>query len=295
MSKNHNNGPSGTNQIDEVFQALPPLGSADYIEHILNADKRDLPPEVLARALRQLPPTSRAFDVTLARLFKRSGKTWEYFRPVAAKARRMAVGMHDYKDVLQDAFCRILQTLPTKRGEFSETAWHAFCRQEAIDAWRKRFGRREEHLPKEDAVGAGDIDGEAASDEAPEYVFELDVLPSWHVKICDGNHERIEQTARMVVDKMPDGFVRDVATRAWFDDKRPKISGTAKGDAMPLTELFPGKSRHQIQRALRHADAQLAAALLAHGEIDWSREERAFLEERIQGVPSGAIGTEEER
>ena len=55
----------------------------------------------------------------------------------------------------------------------------------------------------------------------------------------------------------------------------------AKGDALPLTELFPDKSRHQIQRALRQADSQLAAALLADEEIDWSRDELAFLEERI--------------
>jgi DNA-directed RNA polymerase specialized sigma24 family protein len=267
--------------VEEAFQALPPLGSDAYIEHISRATKRELPPEVLARALRQLPPTSPAYEATLARLFRRTGKSLEYFRPLAAKARRMAVGMHDYEDVLQDAFRRILQTLPTKRGEFSETAWHAFCRLEAIDAWRERFGRREERLPKEHAVGAGELDGVAESDEVPEDAFEIEVLPPWHVKICDGNHERIEQTARMVIETMPDGFVRDVANRAWFEDSRPKISGTAKQGAVPLTDVFPGKSRHQIQRALRHADSQLAAALLEHEGVDWRREERAFLEERV--------------
>ena len=280
--------------VEEVFQALPPLGSDAYIDHISRATKRELPPEVLARALRQLPPTSPAYEATLARLFRRTGKSWEYFRPLAAKARRMAVGMHDYEDVLQDAFRRILQTLPTRRGGFSETAWHAFCRQEAIDAWRERFGRREERLPKEEAVGAGDpVDGEAQSDEAPEDVFELEVLPPWHVKICDENHERIEQTARMVIDKMPDGFVREVATRAWFENMRPKISGTAKPGTVRLTDLFPDKSRHQIQRALRHADSQLAAALLAHEEIDWNKEEKAFLQERRDGVQSSAVRKEE--
>jgi DNA-directed RNA polymerase specialized sigma24 family protein len=301
MSKNSSksNKMAGGNDkrtIDEIFQALPPLGSDDYVAHISSADKRELPPEVLARALRQLPPTSPAFEATLTRLLRRTGKTWEYFRPLMAKARRMAVGTHDYEDVLQDALGRICQILPTNRGELSETAWHAFCRREADDAWRERFGRRGERLPKEDAVGAGEVDGEAdneeQADDSPEKVLECEVLPSWHVKLVDGNNERIEQTARMIVDNMPDGFVRDVAERAWFEDMRPKISGTAKGDAVPLTDVFPGKSRHQIQRALRQADAQLAAALLGNEEVDWSKEEQGFLE-RIQGVPSSAIRKEE--
>src|SRR5688500_8638638 len=108
MSKNNSlenetNNAGDKSSIDDVFQALPPLGSNDYINHISNADMRELPPEVLARALRQLPPTSPASDATLARLFRRTGKTWDYFRPLAAKARRMAVGTHDYEDVLHDA------------------------------------------------------------------------------------------------------------------------------------------------------------------------------------------------
>lgn len=279
--------------IDEIFQALPPLGSDDYINHISNANTRELPPEVLARALRQLPPTSPGYEATFARLFRRTGETWEYFRPLTAKARRMAVGTHDYEDVLQDAFRRIFQTLPTNRGDLSETAWHAFCHREAIDAWRERFGRRKERLPKEDAVGAGEIEGEADSAEAPEDVFEREVLPPWHVTISGGNKERIEQIARVVLATMPDGFVREVATRAWFQDMRPKISGTAKPGAVPLTDLFPDKSRHQIQRALRQADSQLAAALLADEEIDWNSEEKGFLKEQRDGVRSSAVGKAE--
>ena len=285
-TKNHERASTGDKPtIDEVFQSLPPLGSDDYINHISKADTLELPPEVLARALRQLPPTSAAHDATLARLFRRTDKTWEYFRPLVKKARRMAAGAHDYEDVLQDAFRRILETLPTKRGESSETNWHTFCRQEAIDAWRQRFGRRGERLPKEDAVGAGEpLTGEAQSDESPEEVFEVDTLPPWHVKSSPEDQERIEQTARMIIEKMPDGFVRDVANQAWFENERPKISGLPKPDAVPLTEVFRDKSRHQIQRALRQADSQLAAALLADEEIDWSREERAFLEERTARV-----------
>ena len=37
--------------VEQVFRALPPLGSPQYIEHISSATARELPPEVLARAL----------------------------------------------------------------------------------------------------------------------------------------------------------------------------------------------------------------------------------------------------
>lgn len=299
MSKNSskNNKIAGSNderRIDEIFQALPPLGSDDYVAHISGANRRALPPEVLVRALRQLPPKSPAYTATLLRLLRQSGDTWDYFRPLMAEARRRAVGSHDYKDVLQDALGKILEVLPTKKGAFAEKAWHAFCRQQAIDAWRERFGRRGERLPKEDAVGAGEADDEEESVESPESVFEVEVLPPWHVELGNGNTERIEQTARVVVETIPDEFVREVANRAWFENMRPKISGKAKGDSVPLTELFPGKTRYQIQRALRQADAQLAAALLSHEEIDWSGEEQAFLNERIP-LSSSAIRKEESR
>ena len=88
--------------VEQVFRALPPLGSAQYIEHISSATARELPPEVLARALRQLPTNSAGFDATWARLTRRQGKRWEYFLPVMAQARRMAVGVHDHDDVRAD-------------------------------------------------------------------------------------------------------------------------------------------------------------------------------------------------
>jgi DNA-directed RNA polymerase specialized sigma24 family protein len=279
---------------EEVFQALPPLGSDAYIEHISKATTRELPPEVLARALRQLPPKSCGYEATLERLLRRKGKGWDYFGPLVAQARRMVVGTHDHDDVLQDAFTRILQVLPTTRGELSERAWRAFCRREANDAWRARFGRRKERLPKEQAIEAGEsVDN--GEDESSEDIFDVANLPPWHVKICEGDSQKIEQMALKVLEEIPDDFVREVASRAWFQNKRPKISGATKADAAPLTTLFPGKSRHQIQRALRHADSQLAAALLANEEIDCTKDAQAFLELRRDGVQTSAVRREEKR
>ncbi len=187
-----------------------------------------------------------------------------------------------------------MQVLPRKRGEFSERSWNAFCRREATDAWRERFGRRGERVPKEQAVENGES-GENENDESSETIFDVQNLPPWHAKIGDGNIERIEQIARKVIEDIPDDFVRDVASRAWFENMRPKISGAAKPGAVPLTDLFPGKSRHQIQRALRHADSQLAAALLANDEIKWPKGAQAFLEQQRDGIESKVVRREEKR
>lgn len=271
--------------VEQVFRALPPLGSPQYIEHISSATARELPPEVLARALRQLPTNSAGFDATWARLTRRQGKRWEYFLPVTAQARRMAVGVHDHEDVMQDAFRRILETLPTERGDLAERAWHSFCRREATEAWRDRFGRRGERVPREDAVEIGQLTEAEGGEKPSEEVFDIEDLPPWHVVIHNDNSERIERMARKVVKAIPDEFVREVASRAWFSDVPVKLSGTPKPETLILTEVFTGKSRHQIQRALRQAKTQLAAALLAEEDVEWSSEIQALLEFEKGGAP----------
>ena len=270
--------------VEQVFRALPPLGSPQYIERISSATARELPPEVLARALRQLPTKSAGFDATWARLTRRQGKRWEYFLPVMAQARRMAVGVHDRDDVMQDAFRRILKTLPTERGELAERAWHSFCRRETTEAWRDRFGRRGERVPKEEAVESGQLT-ETEGGEKPEEVFDIEDLPPWHVVIRNDNSERIERMARQVVEAIPDEFVREVASRAWFSDVPVKLSGTPNPGTLTLTEIFTGKTRHQIHRALRQAKTQLAAALLSDKDVEWSSEIQALLEFEKGGAP----------
>jgi DNA-directed RNA polymerase specialized sigma24 family protein len=167
-----------------------------------------------------------------------------------AQARRMAVGVHDRDDVMHDAFRRILETLPTERGELAERAWHSFCRREATEAWRDRFGRRGERVPREEAVESGQLTETEGSEKPSEEVLDIEDLPPWHVVIRNDNSERIEWMARQVVEAIPDEFVREVASRAWFSDVPAKVSGTSKPGTLTLTEIFTGKTRHQIQRAL---------------------------------------------
>ena len=58
---------------------------------------------------------------------------------------------------------------------------------------------------------------------------------------------------------------------------------------MSLTSLFPQKSRFQIMRALRHAKAQLTAALLEDHDLDLGPDLNALLL-RLRGRTTGASG-----
>ncbi|SRR5712692_7320975 len=79
----------GPQPHEAIFQALPPLGSDEYLAHIRSAPFPDLPPEVLARAFRQLPPQSEASKATLERLLlRRSDGSWDYVGPLVRYARR---------------------------------------------------------------------------------------------------------------------------------------------------------------------------------------------------------------
>jgi DNA-directed RNA polymerase specialized sigma24 family protein len=261
--------------LEGAFQALPPLDSSEYLEYIRGADKVDLPPEVLVRAFRQLPPESKASKATLQRLFQRRNNQWDYFVPLVAFARRQSkkAKRGEYEDLLQDALRQIVQSLPTARGQFAERSWHAYCRRELSEAWRQRYGRRGERFPPEEPLTVSD------PNEGTDVMSLLSAPPPWHGTVQDTCVPRIEEIARRVLGEIEDEFVRAVAQEAWFKKERPNISGRSKpGEDPPLTTIFPGNDRFKITRALRHADSQLAAALLAETGLVWSRDIRALLE-----------------
>jgi hypothetical protein len=263
--------------IDAAFQAFPPLGSPDYLVHIESATTADIPPEALVRAFRQLPPDSDAARATLERLFRKRGTRWDYLGPLVGYARRRSEGgeLGAYKDLLQDALARILQVLPTPRGEYAEHSWHSYCRRELSEAWRERYGRRGERIPKERLVDCGE-------GAAPQDLLEIasEIAP-WLPTVEANQVALIEQIARDVVAQIDDEFIRAVAYASWFANERPLVSGvreTAEGEP-PLTTRFKNKSRHQITRALRRADVQLLAALLAAEDLVFTPGITALLEE----------------
>jgi hypothetical protein len=181
----------------------------------------------------------------------------------------------DDGDLLQDGLTRILQVLHGERGKLAERSWHAFCRRELIDARRERYGRRGERFPKEEPV-------EASGDDSIDPFESCLEAPPWHASVEPSDVEKIERVAEQVIGTIPNEFIRQVARETWFKNQRPKVSGNGRTERKPLTSLFPGKSRDQINRALRQADAQLAAALLTDRTITLSAETEAWL--RKQGA-----------
>jgi len=278
---------------ERVFRMLPALGSDAYLAHIQSAAASDLPPEVLARAFRQLPLDHPASRPTLDRLLQRRvNGGWDYLGPLVAQARRQSrISKHDdHEDVMQDALRRIAQTLRRERGNLAERAWHAYCRRESIDAWRQRYGRRGERLPRERQVEL------KPEDEETDPLSLVCEPPAWHGNADPQQVLKIEETIRTVISQIPDAFVRDLASAAWLAGKRPKVSRTiaTPREELALTDVFPQKSRYQIIRALRHADAQLAAALLAQPGLRLNRDANRCLEKIKADGKSRARGSKEQ-
>lgn len=278
--------------IDDLFQRLPPLDSEEYVEFVATAPRAKLPPEVLSRAFRQLPPDSYAARATIDRLLRRTGTTWEYLQPLFRFSRQRAREMLDancgaaadiHQDLMQDAVLRIIRVLPTARGAYAEVAWNAFSLTQFKDAWRERYGRRAEKLDSRGYLGKADDDSD--DDEDP-----FDAISNeeslWPAIAADDQSARIERIAERVASAMDDPFASAVARATWFSEERPKTSGSAKGDQpTTLQERFADKSRDQINRALRKADRLLAAELLEDHNLTWSDDLRAMLEKQRKRGP----------
>jgi hypothetical protein len=195
---------------------------------------------------------------------------------IGAKAQQSRNRADQEQDLLQDAIARICGVLPTARGELAERAWLVFCRNAFEDAWRERYGRRGENLRwiREEA----DCSAEGEKDDSL-YRLSNDESP-WRVIWEHEQSERIEAIVASVASSLQDDpFVQEVARAAWGSGQRPKTSGAEVVDRdPPLAGRFPGKSRHQINRALRYVDSRLAAALLAEPCLKWSDDNVAFLQ-----------------
>jgi len=284
----------GPQPHEAIFQALPPLGSDEYLAHIRSAPFSDLPPEVLARAFRQLPPQSESSKATLERLLlRRSDGSWDYVGPLVRYARRRSqIAKRDsYEDLFQDGLRRILVTLPSGRGEFAERSWNAFCRRELSDAWRERYGRRGERCPLEEPLELSEED-----DAEIDPISILSEPPPWHATVKPNKVVVIEDIADRVISEIPDEFIRAVAVEAWFKNTRPKISGSPKcpDGERPLTVVFVGKSRFQIMRALGHANALLAAALLTDPTLELTPDLQALLT-KVKARPIGSARAAKEQ
>jgi DNA-directed RNA polymerase specialized sigma24 family protein len=276
----------------ELFLALPPLSSEEYLNYVKTAPTEALPPEVLVRAFRQLPCGSAASHATLCRLFRRipgqsnSDASWEYLDPTVSFARRhlRSIPGEDYEDAFQDALRRITETLAGPRGRFAEKSFQSYCRREMIDAYRQKYGRRGEWIPPEESIEPPEenVGGDPLS--------QLIETPEWHADLRPNQITLIEEIAQSVLVGLPSPFIQAVAREAWLQNERPKTSGSTRGPdgSGSLASRFPGKSRHQVLRALRHADAQLVAALMSDSVLELGPDLESLLK-RLKARMTGRV------
>src|SRR5437773_11706569 len=77
---------------EQIYNALPPLGSTAYMQKLKTASAAELPAQVLVRAYRQLR-SGPAADATLGRLLGYNEK-YGYLTPLYNAARRR-ISRHD--------------------------------------------------------------------------------------------------------------------------------------------------------------------------------------------------------
>lgn len=256
-------------RFDELFAALPPPGSAEYLRLLQTASVLELPAQVLVRAYRLLLANGQesAAKATLERLLDHKD-SHGYLRTIRRLSRQQVPGnqnWHDSDDLYQAALTEILKVLPSKRGELAEVAWVRFCQNCFEDAWRALHGRRGERLRHKYVEPMAD-------DETGELIFLVEQTEGpdapWHQGARQSELPRVEKLIARTVAGMQDELMRKVAEDQFGDDPSPISSGRSGKGKPPLTEQL-NASRFQISRALRNAKARIAASLIADPELEF--------------------------
>jgi DNA-directed RNA polymerase specialized sigma24 family protein len=236
-------------RCDQVFDALPPLGSDDYVRQIKTTSAINLPPQVLARAFRQLPPGSPAANATLSRLIGEEDEAG-YLAPVLGWARRRLRKRRDMEpeDLVQATRWRIAKTLGSSRGKGAETVWLSYLYQQFIDACRDELGRR--------ATTNDDLDFvEPTTDENGEELNPLenvsaDVVIPWH-GTATSDTVWLAQFLEQTIEEIADADLRAVG-RLIISGERYEKSELAR--ALGIT-------RWVLEPRLRSVLARIRAAL----------------------------------
>jgi hypothetical protein len=262
--------------FDEIFEALPPLDSSQFINYLRTASAAELPAQVVARAYRQLcmAGSDEAAQATLIRLVGSDNK-YHYLASVRRMAKHsIARGQYwyDAEDLVQATIVEIVRVLPTPRGALAERAWVMFSQQRFSDAWRVLNGRRGEKVRGQRVEPS--IDTETGEPFDP--VEESDGTTAvWHVSAQASNIPWLEEFIQETVAKIADPITRQVAEDRIGDDPSPISAGVSAGGKPPLTEQL-GINRFKVMRALSNAKARLASALLAQREheidAEWLRQ-----------------------
>lgn len=252
-------------RMDAIYQALPPLDSEEYLRHLRDASKEELPAHVLVRAFRETAKhgsvLEEAGNRTFARLISKNEGRFEYLGPaVEYLATRLPRNQYaqDLEDLLQDTAAKMLDVLATKRGSYGERAWYSFARQCAVEVWREHVGRKgeREEPPRE----------EPQRDAATGEWFD----PLERIREGQSGGTGVEVDAydllREVIKDIADPFLRAVAEDQWLSgDPSPASGDGCSAGGKPSLEAQLRVSRDRIVRAQRAVEARILAALEARG------------------------------
>lgn len=253
---------------ERIFQALPKLGSPEYMELLKTASATELPAQVLVRAFRQLAD-GRAADATLERLLM-SDATFGYLRHLRRKAERRVsyADWFDAGELVNQAISFIAMSLRGKAGERAHEVWFTFLEQRLEDAYRSLNGRRGER--RDESRQEPYIHAETGDRIDPRDSPNALHAP-WHGSVEPSHLEWLENFVRRTLATISDARIREVAQDQFSVNPSPK-TGTAVGERLPL-DIRYGVSRFTIDRWVRAARAKLLAALIKQNEceinIDW--------------------------
>lgn len=237
-------------QIDVPDSETPAKqASRAYLERLVHASAKELPPEELTRdyrrALMQKRPNLRLAQKILARLLDPDDQ-YGYLKGVKYKAATWKRDRaHLAADLVQDTAEEIIRALPTDRGAYAEENWHRFTFQCYVKCWRKRFGKKGQRL-----MEAADPPEEAESFD--EFVTqETSPVNLWEVELPPQKLEEMKRVVREAVESIQDDFLRTVGLKLLFDNP-PTV--TALADEL-------GVGRRKIYHALDKVRAKVFVAL----------------------------------
>lgn len=197
-------------RFSRIFDALPPLGSPEYFEHIKQAPAAGLPPQVLARAYRQLPHDSAAAKATIGRLLDFEDRHG-YLGSLQRAARRR-ISPHDWFDadeLVLETIKEVYLNIGTPRGEGAELYWYAYLRQRLTDAYRSLNGRHNERRDPERAQPR--VDQETGEEIDPVDEIDSAMSTAWHGNLDPDLTQWLEEFAARELAKISDGRIREVA------------------------------------------------------------------------------------
>ena len=250
---------------DQIFEALPPLISPEYLDHLQNATPEELPPQVLVRACRQLVAAGQeeVARKTLERLFLKQKGRFVHLEGLLYAAQTRVPPNQDWQDaedLLQDTQIKILKVLPTKRGVLAEQAWKAFCYQCMIDAWRERQGRRGERIEPERVR----LQKRPDSDDEVDPLEQAVGVPPWQGMVGEDKSAWLENLVKNMLEQIPNPLVRAVADDQWLSGDPSPItgSGTSQIEGKPALDKQHNVSRDCINRARQTARMHIWIALV---------------------------------